>query len=118
MAGAPARQLVFDLKEKTSGPLRLFFGNYNAGAPHYDFEQDLLTRAPKNLGRTSVGSFFPNPDYKPEPLPFTERVSWLIYIVLAVSSVALALILLNLARATLRPAQSSGERASEPAGND
>jgi len=101
MASAPARQLVFELKEPTFKPLRLFFGNYGAVAPHYDFERDLEARPPKSISRTSVSSFFPNPDFKAEPLPFTERLSWLIYVVLAVSSIALALILLNLARATL-----------------
>jgi hypothetical protein len=114
VASAPARQLVFDLKEKTSGRLRLFFGNHKAGAPHYDFEKELLSRALKNPERTSVGSFFPNPDYKPEPLPLTERVPWLIYVVLAVSSVALALILLNLARATLRPEPPLEEATAAP----
>ncbi|HSS22638.1 MAG TPA: DUF3999 family protein [Pyrinomonadaceae bacterium] len=114
VAGAPARQLVFDVKEKTSGPLRLFFGNYNAGAPHYDFEQDFYARPAQLAARTSLGSFFPNPDYKPEPLPFTERQPWLIYVVLAGSSIALALILLSLARATLRPLEPAGEPATEP----
>lgn len=40
-----------------------------------------------------------NPDYKPEPLPLTERIPWLIYVVLAVSSLAPALILFSLERA-------------------
>jgi hypothetical protein len=40
--------------------------------------------------------------YQPEPLPLTERIPWLIYIVLATSSLALAMILISLARMTLR----------------
>jgi hypothetical protein len=39
-----------------------------------------------------------NREYKPEPKPLTERAPWLIYVVLAVSSVALAFVLLSLAR--------------------
>ena len=40
-ASAPARQLVFELKEPASQPLRLYFGNENVPAPHYDFENEL-----------------------------------------------------------------------------
>ena len=43
-ASAPARQLVFELKEPPSQPLRLFFGNANVTAPHYDFEKELPAR--------------------------------------------------------------------------
>jgi len=50
----------------------------------------------------AVGSFVANPNYSPPPLPFTERLPWLIYVVLTISSVALALILFSLARATMR----------------
>jgi len=43
-----------------------------------------------------------NPDYKPEPKPLTERVPWLIYLVLAASSIALGYVLFGLARTTTR----------------
>jgi len=43
-----------------------------------------------------------NREYKPEPKPLTERVPWLIYVVLAVSSIALAAVLLSLARTATR----------------
>jgi hypothetical protein len=109
-AGAPARQLIFDLKETDGQPLRLFFGQANATAPHYDFEKELPARlaaagAPPVWSK--VGSVINNPAFKPAPLPFTERVPWLIYLVLAVSSFALALILLSLARTTLRTEQAN-----------
>ncbi|HKZ81537.1 MAG TPA: DUF3999 family protein [Pyrinomonadaceae bacterium] len=101
-AAAPTRQLIFELKEGDTQPLRLFFGNLKATAPHYDFEKAL----PLNLStmpiRSEVGGITSNPEYTPEPLPFTERAPWLIYLVLAVSSVALALILLNLIRTTVK----------------
>jgi Protein of unknown function (DUF3999) len=101
-ASAPARQLVFELKEPTSQPLRLFFGNEAVPAPHYDFENELNARRSKEPAHSSLGSVLPNREYRPEPKPLTERVPWLIYIVLAASSIALAFILFSLARTATR----------------
>ena len=97
-ASAPARQFVYELKEPTSQPLRLFFGNANVTAPHYDFEKELPSRLSKEPLHSSTSSVLANLEYKPEPLPLTERVPWLIYLVLAVSGVALGFILYSLAR--------------------
>jgi hypothetical protein len=96
-ASAPARELVFELKRPQSVSLRLYFGNSKMPEPHYDFEKELssLKTAPIE---SSVGNTNKNPLYTPEPLPFTERVPWLIYLVLAASSVALGWILFSLAR--------------------
>lgn len=104
---APTRQLVFDLKEGVSQPLRLYYGNPKATAPHYDFEKDLAARLTTAPVRSEVGPVVKNPDHRPEPLALTERIPWLIYVVLGASSLALALILISLARTTLRtePAQ-------------
>lgn len=101
-AGAPARQLIFELKEADSQPLRLFFGEAKATAPHYDFEKELPARLTAAPVHSEVGAVINNPDYKPEPLPLTERIPWLIYFVLAASSIALAMILISLARTTMR----------------
>jgi hypothetical protein len=110
-ASAPARQFVFELKETPTQPLRLFFGNSKITAPHYDFEKELPSKLSTKPGQAAasgepihraVGSAITNPEFKPEPLPLTERVPWLIYLVLTASSVALAIILLSLARATLQ----------------
>ena len=101
-ASAPERQLVFELKEPQSQPLRLFFGNANVSAPHYDFEKELNARLSKEPIHSSVGDVLGNREYKPEPLPLTERAPWLIYLVLAVSSIALGLILFSLARTATR----------------
>ncbi len=113
-ASAPARQLVFELKEAPAQPLRLFFGNPKVAAPHYDFEKELPSRLSTDPGspsgqpaaggpiQSTVGGAVTNPEYKPEPLPLTERIPWLIYIVLTAASVALAIILISLARTTLR----------------
>ncbi len=115
-ASAPARQLVFELKEAPAQPLRLYFGNTRITAPHYDFEKELPSKLSTQLRTESgqpsrfvglihstVGSVVANPEFKPEPLPLTERVPWLIYLVLTASSIALALILFSLARTTLQP---------------
>ena len=99
---APARQLVFELKESPAQPMRLYFGNRNMPAPHYDFEKELGGKLTDNPMRLGVGLTTTNPNYTPEPLPFTERVPWLIYLVLTASSIALALILISLARRSLQ----------------
>jgi Protein of unknown function (DUF3999) len=101
-AGAPARELVFELKEASSEPLRLFVGNANITAPHYDFEKELPARLAKQPTNSAITVLLPNREYKPEPLPLTERVPWLIYVVLAVSSIALGLVLFSLARTATR----------------
>lgn len=110
-AAASARDLVFELKEAPGGPLRLFFGNLNATAPHYDFEKELPATLTTTPTRIAVGQAVGNPAYEPEPLPLTERIPWLIYIVLGISSLALALILLSLARSTMRARPEHNENA-------
>jgi hypothetical protein len=110
-ASAPLRELYFELKEPTQQPLKLYFGNAHADAPHYDFEKELSAKLKAPVIPAGVGSFVANPNYSPPPLPFTERLPWLIYVVLTISSVALALILFSLARATMR---SAPERRSRP----
>jgi hypothetical protein len=111
-ASAPLRELYFQLKEPAPQPLKLYFGNANADAPHYDFEKELPAKLKAPVIAVTVGSFVANPNYSPPPLPFTERLPWLIYIVLTISSVALALILFSLARATMR--STPEQRASGP----
>ena len=101
-ASAPARQLVFELKEPVSQPLRLYFGNTSVPAPHYDFETELQSKPSSEPAHSTFGDVTANPEYRPEPRPLTERVPWLIYLVLAISSIALAFILFSLARNAMR----------------
>ena len=101
-ASAPARQLVFELKAPVSQPLRLFFGNETVAAPHYDFEKEVAARLSREPVHSRLGNVVSNREYRPEPKPLTERVPWLIYVVLAASSLALAFVLLNLARTATR----------------
>jgi len=108
--------LIFQLKQAAAQPLRLYFGNGNATPTHYDFEKDLSGRLTTAPNRIDTGIAVQNPEYKPVPLPLTERIPWLIYLVLFASSVALALVLLSLARSTMRAAKDSGERTAEANG--
>jgi hypothetical protein len=108
-ASAPARELVFELKQPQRLPLQLFFGNSKISEPHYDFEKELSGKLKSPPAPSSVGEVTKNPAYVPEPLPFTERVPWLIYVVLAGSSLALGWILFSLARTTLRAGVRTGD---------
>ena len=107
-ASAPARQLVFELKEPASQPLRLYFGNTSVPAPHYDFETELQSKPSLEPVHSTFGDVTANPEYRPEPRPLTERVPWLIYLVLAISSIALAFILVSLARNAMRGSTQKG----------
>jgi hypothetical protein len=110
-ASAPARQLVFELKPPAAQPLRLFFGNENVPAPHYDFEKEVAARLSKEPVHSSLGYVLANRDYKPEPKPLTERVPWLIYLVLAASSIALAFVLFSLARTATQIGHQEAQKA-------
>ncbi len=100
-ASSPTRELVFELK-RPSVPLRLYYGNAKIDPPHYDFEKELGTSLKTTPQSASVSQANKNESFVPEPLPFTERLPWLIYLVLAASSVALGWILLSLARKAVR----------------
>lgn len=118
-AAAPERQIVFELKEGATQPLRLYCGDPKASAPHYDFEKDLQSKVSDLTGqyaqptRCEVGALAENPGYTPEPLPLTERIPWLIYVVLTVSSIALAIILVGLARTALRSEEKRSNTESD-----
>ena len=104
---APARQLIFPDRDidgnEIRGPLSLYVGNHSADEPRYDFARNLpgeLKPPPVRIdlkGTTVVA----NPEYQAPPLPFTERFSWLIYVVLGVATLALAGVLFVLARQAL-----------------
>ena len=80
----------------------MYFGNEKVSAPHYDFEKEVAARLSREPVHSEIGNVSENPEYKPEPKALTERAPWLIYIVLAVSSIALAFVLLSLARTATR----------------
>ena len=98
-AMSAARQAIFEAAAAGNGAVRLYYGNPRAIEPRYD----LGVRIPANLAtaplRLTLLAQRDNPIYRPEPKPFSERAPWLIYVVLAAASLALAAILVNLARA-------------------
>jgi hypothetical protein len=100
---APAREVVFEPKPELAQPLRLYFGNPRAGAPHYDFAAALptttLNPAPE---RASLEGLTRNPDYRPPLKPWTERWPWLVYLVLGSAAAVLLAILGALGREALR----------------
>ncbi len=105
-AESAARQVIFESASVGAGPVRLYYGNPKALAPHYD----LGARIPADLKappvRLNLAAQRDNPIYRPEPKPLSERSPWLVYIVLAAASLALAAILVNLAKV-------SGKRAPQ-----
>ena len=111
-ASAPARQLVYELKEPTSQPLRLYFGSTSVSAPHYDFENELPSRLSSEPGHSTFSNVVANPEYQPPARPLTERVPWLIYVVLTASSIALAFILFSLARTATRFGPQKGTKVT------
>ena len=94
---APARQVVFARPEKPEHVFRLYLGNPKAEAPHYDFAGNLPRRLDPSPLRAELNPPKENPAYEPEPLPFTERWPWAIYVVLGSVSVVLGVIILNVA---------------------
>ena len=94
-----ARQLVFEAAA-SGRPLRLYYGNIKAAAPHYDLDARLPTNTVVPLTRLALGAQRENPLYVPEPKPFSERQPWVVYVVLLGACAILAWLLLSIARAS------------------
>ena len=101
-AAAPAHVVIARRAESPAGPWRLYFGNPKSEAPNYDFARNLPQRIAPPPDRISLGPRQENPGYEPEPLPLTERLPWLIYVLLSAAVAVLALLIANLARASIR----------------
>ncbi len=101
-AAAPARVVIAKRPESPAGPWRLYFGNPKAEAPNYDFARNLPQKLDPPPGRIALGPRQQNPTFQPEPLPLTERLPWLIYVLLGAAVAILAVLILNLARAAIR----------------
>jgi hypothetical protein len=112
-ASAPVRQVLFEMNSSVAPPLRLFAGYPKGEAPRYDFERELPAQLSAQPISCEIGLLQANPNYRPEPKPLTERVPWLIYAVLAVSSLALALILISLVRSAQRGTTGAGDAAAQ-----
>jgi len=98
---AAARQIVLERPQKSDLPLQIYFGNQNAENTNYDFARNLPESLPQVPVRATVSAAEPNPEFTPPPKPWTERLPWLIYVVLASVSVVLAAVIVNLSRAAI-----------------
>jgi hypothetical protein len=110
---APARQVIFAPPPELTLPLRLYFGNPDAAAPHYDFAATLpevLESAPR---RGSLEEPTKNPEYQPPSLPWSERWPWLVYVVLSAASLVLLILLGLLGREAI--ARHDGGRTASGA---
>lgn len=103
-AAAPARVVIAKRPQAPSGPWRLYFGHPKAESPNYDFARNLPQKLDPPPDRITLGARQDNPTYQPEPLPLTERLPWLIYVVLGAAVAVLALLIVNLARVAIRVA--------------
>ena len=90
-----AREVIF---EATNGPLRVYYGNPSAAAPHYDLETRIPAEPESAPLRVSIQGRHENPVYTPGERPFSERAPWAVYLVLGVATVVLGWILLGLVR--------------------
>jgi len=91
-----ARDVVFEAGAQA--PVRLYYGNQSALAPHYDLAARLPAQFQQHPLRVVLGPEKENPEYRPEERPFSERAPWVVYIVLTAAVVALAWILWQLVR--------------------
>ena len=77
-----ARQLIFDAAQSGEGPWMLYYGNLNASPPNYDFASTISQPLPETPLRVFLGPEKANPKYEP---PLSERLPWLIYVVLGLT---------------------------------
>ncbi len=111
--GASARQVVFAWSNELAQPLRLYYGNPQADAPYYDFARTLPTDLEPTPARAALAQREDNPEYVPPQLPLTERLPWLIYVVLGSVSVVLAGLIVAVGRQTIA-LHDAGSNTSQP----
>jgi len=96
------RQVVFETAAAGTGPLRLYYGNPQAGAPHYDLNARIPSDGSARALFIRTGSRQDNPIFQPPSRPLSERSPWLVYLVLVIATIFLAGILLNIAKSSRR----------------
>ncbi len=92
---AAAREVIFTPPDDAPGDLKLYYGNPKAIAPQYEFATGLPTVLEPPPTRVELGPQHKNEEYQAPLKPFTERWSWLVYVVL-ISASAVLLSLLGL----------------------
>ncbi|MBP85567.1 MAG: hypothetical protein CMJ64_02445 [Planctomycetaceae bacterium] len=107
---ADARQVVFTTPQGSES-FKLYFGNAEAEDPSYDFARNLAQKLEPAPDRAAIGSRKSNPIYEPEPLPFTERWPWMVYLVLGLACLVLAAVATSLSRAAIAAHDTAVESA-------
>ncbi|MDA1056006.1 MAG: DUF3999 family protein [Planctomycetota bacterium] len=97
---ADARQVVCTTPQGADS-YKLYFGNSEAEDPSYDFARNLPQNLEPEPDRATLGGREANPIFEPEPLPFTERWPWAVYLVLGLACLVLAAIATSLSRAAI-----------------
>jgi len=98
------RRLLFSADPALS--YQLYYGNPNAERPTYDIERVLPYLDTEDLAEPALGPQRENPQFVGASIPITERLPWLLGVVVAVAAVAVGLILfgvLRRARSVLPP---------------
>jgi len=103
-SAAAVHQVIFALPEgvKYREPLRLYFGNPQASPANYDFAKQLPAALKLPPQKAELGERLVNPRYEPPPLSVAERLPWLIYAMLGLTSAALLAILFILGRGAIQ----------------
>ncbi|MGE0756370.1 MAG: DUF3999 family protein [Pirellulaceae bacterium] len=112
-----ARQVVFAPAEPAAAPWRLYFGNPLAEPPNYDFARNLPEELVPAPVRGELGEVERNLDFVPPPQPLTERLPWLIYVVLGSVSVVLGGVILSVSRAATAAHDARVQQREPKAGN-
>ncbi|HZU27181.1 MAG TPA: DUF3999 family protein [Bryobacteraceae bacterium] len=97
-AAGAAREVMFEADAAVAPPLRLYYGNRRALAPHYDMAARMSPDQQRAPVRVMLGAERANPAYQPEAQPLSQRLPWLVYVVLAAATLALVYMLLKILR--------------------
>ncbi len=108
------RQVIFPTaaEAKFTPPLWLYYGNPEANAPHYDLERQLPAVLHPQPVQATLGEQRDNPAYVPPPESLSQRMPWLVYVVLGVACAVLLGILALLAQRTSCPRRCRAARAA------
>ena len=98
------RNLIIETPDeaKITLPLRLYSGNDKVAGANYVLAQKLPVLLKPVPAVIDAGAVTPNPSYEPPPLTLHQRMPWLVYVVLAIASAVLAVILGGLAVQAIR----------------
>ena len=90
------RRLVF-----SADPLRsykLYYGNEGVGPPSYDMERVFPYLVTEELPEARLSSQAANPDFVERQPPLTERLPWLLPVVITIAAILIGLLLLGIIR--------------------